>query len=65
MLHVLKSQGVRKSGLTASGNDSDDAFMLVEIDGEDMYFQAISDKAVTLDAGHIRRAEATTVSKER
>jgi len=61
----LRKGDLRKSDLTASGNDSDYAFMLVEIDGDDMYFQAISDKAVTLDAGRIRRAEATTVSKER
>jgi 3',5'-cyclic AMP phosphodiesterase CpdA len=61
----LRKGDLRKSGLTASGNDSDYAFMLVEIDGDDMYFQAISDKAVTLDAGRIRRAEATTVSKGR
>ena len=61
----LRKGDLRKSALTASGNDSDYAFMLVEIDGDDMYFQAISDKAVTLDAGQLRRAEATTVSKER
>jgi 3',5'-cyclic AMP phosphodiesterase CpdA len=59
----LRKGDLRKSGLTASGNDSDYAFMLVEIDGDDMYFQAISDKAVTLDAGRIRRAEAATVRK--
>ena len=53
----LREGDLRKSALTASGNDSDYAFMLVEIDGEDMYFQAISDKAATLDSGHIRRAE--------
>ena len=39
--------------------------MLVEIDGDDMYFQAISDKAVTLDTGHVRRAEATSASQGR
>jgi 3',5'-cyclic AMP phosphodiesterase CpdA len=60
----LRRGDLRKSGLTASGNDSDYAFMLVEIDGDDMYFQAISDKAVTLDTGRVRRVEATTVSKE-
>jgi 3',5'-cyclic AMP phosphodiesterase CpdA len=61
----LRKGDLRKSDLTASGNDSDYAFMLIEIDGDDMYFQAISDKAVTLDAGRIRRTEATTASKER
>jgi 3',5'-cyclic AMP phosphodiesterase CpdA len=60
----LREGDLRKSALTASGNDSDYAFMLVEIDGDDLYFQAVSDKAATLDSGHIRRAEATAVSKE-
>ena len=49
--------------MTAYGNDSDYAFMLVEIDGDEMYFQTISDKGVTLDTGSIRRAEASTASK--
>ena len=52
----LRKGDLRKSALTAYGNDSDYAFMLVEIDGDDMYFQAISDKGVTLDAGSVRRA---------
>jgi 3',5'-cyclic AMP phosphodiesterase CpdA len=59
----LRKGDLRKSGMTASGNDSDYAFMLVEIDGDDMYFQAISDKGATLDTGRVRRAEAATASK--
>ena len=59
----LRKGDLRKSPMTASGNDSDYAFMLVEIDGEDMYFQAISDKGATLDTGQVRRAEASTASK--
>jgi len=59
----LRTGDLRKSGMTASGNDSDYAFMLVEIDGDDMYFQTISDKGATLDTGRVRRAEATTTSK--
>jgi hypothetical protein len=30
--------------------------MLAEIVGDELYFQAINDKGVTLDAGSIRRA---------
>ena len=52
----LRKGDLRKSALTAYGNDSDYAFMLVEIDGDDMHFQTISDKGVTLDAGSVRRA---------
>ena len=59
----LRKGDLRKSGLTASGNDSDYAFMLIEIDGDDMHFQAISDKGATLDAGRVRRAEETASRK--
>ncbi len=52
----LRKGDLRKSALTAYGNDSDYAFMLVEIDGDEMYFQTISDKGVTLDSGSVRRA---------
>ena len=51
----LRKGDLRKSALTAYGNDTDYAFMLVEIVGDELYFQTISDKGVTLDAGSIRR----------
>jgi 3',5'-cyclic AMP phosphodiesterase CpdA len=56
----LRKGDLRKSALTAYGNDSDYAFMLVEIDGDDMHFQTISDKGVTLDAGVVRRNGKTS-----
>jgi hypothetical protein len=56
----LRKGDLRKSAMTAYGNDSDYAFMLVEIDGDDLHFQTISDKGVTLDTGSIRRPKATT-----
>ena len=59
----LRKGDLRKSAMTAYGNDSDYAFMLVEIDGDDMHFQTISDKGVTLDTGSIRRPKASTASK--
>jgi 3',5'-cyclic AMP phosphodiesterase CpdA len=52
----LRKGDLRKSALTAYGNDSDYTFMLVEIDGDVMHFQTISDKGATLDSGTIRRA---------
>ena len=52
----LRHGDLQKSALTLYGNDSDYAFMLVEIDGDELFFQTISDKGVTLDAGSIRRA---------
>ena len=51
----LRKGDLRKTGLTASGNDSAYAFMLVEIDGDEMHIQAISDQGVTLDAASVRR----------
>ena len=59
----LRKGDLNKSGMTAYGNDSNYAFMLIEIDGDDMYFQTISDKGATLDTGKVRRAEAATASK--
>ena len=51
----LRKGDLRKSALTESGNDSDYAFMLVEIDRDEMYFQVINDKGMTIDTGSIRR----------
>jgi 3',5'-cyclic AMP phosphodiesterase CpdA len=51
----LRKGDLRKTPLTVYGNDSDYAFMLVEIVGDEMYFQAINDKGATLDAGSVRR----------
>ena len=52
----IRKGDLQKSSLTVYGNDSDYAFMLAEIVGDEMYYQAINDKGVTLDAGSIRRA---------
>jgi hypothetical protein len=41
----------RGTGLTDVGFDSDYSFMMVEIDGNDMYFQAVSRTGQTIDAG--------------
>jgi 3',5'-cyclic AMP phosphodiesterase CpdA len=59
----LRKGDLRKSAMTAYGNDSDYAFLLVEIDGDDLHFQAVNDKGVTLDSGSIRRPKASTASK--
>lgn len=59
----LRKGDLRKSPMTAYGNDSEYAFMLVEIDGDDLHFQTINDKGVTLDSGTIRRPKASTATK--
>jgi hypothetical protein len=51
----------RRSGLTASGFDTDRSFMLVEIDGDQLYFQTISRKGETIDSGVIKRPASKNV----
>jgi hypothetical protein len=58
----------RNSGLTEVGFDTDYSFMLVEIAGREMSFQAISRTGRTVDSGVIRLdapAEATPVAPSR
>jgi len=43
------------SGLTAKGFDSEQSFMLIEIDGDVMRFQTISRRGKRVDSGEIRR----------
>jgi|KBSMisStandDraft_5_1062788.scaffolds.fasta_scaffold411427_1 predicted phosphodiesterase len=45
----------RSSGLTASGFDTDLAFMAAEIDGDTMYFNAISRQGSIIDSGTLTR----------
>jgi predicted phosphodiesterase len=60
----LRKGDLRKSAMTAYGNDSDYAFMLVEIDGDVMHFQTINDKGVTLDSGTVNRSKTATAVKK-
>ncbi len=48
---------IRKTELTASGFDRDRSFMLVEIAGDEMFFQTIGRDGTTVDKGMIRRRE--------
>jgi hypothetical protein len=45
----------RRSGLTAVGFDTDQAFLAVEIDGDQLYFNAISRLGAIIDSGIIER----------
>lgn len=49
----------RKSGLTAKGFDTDQAFMAAEIDGDQMHFNAISRLGQTVDSGVLTRRKTT------
>lgn len=47
----------RNTGLTASGFDTDLAFMVAEIIGDQMYFNAVSRTGQTVDSGVLARRE--------
>ena len=51
----LRGGDIRRSGLTAAGFDQDFSFMLVEIAGDDLYFQSITRTGLTVDSGKIAR----------
>lgn len=53
----LRFGDLRKSPITAVGFDRDRTFMLVEIAGDQMYFQTITRTGATVDSGVIRRRE--------
>lgn len=54
----LRKGDIAPTALTAKGYDRDYHFMLVEIVGEDLYFQAISRTGVTIDSGVVHRPGA-------
>ncbi len=45
----------RNSGLTAAGNDTDQSFLAVEINGDEMWFNAVSRAGKVIDSGVITR----------
>ena len=51
----LRAGNLKKTALTAVGYDQDRSFMLVEIAGDELYFQTISRTGRTVDSGVIRR----------
>ena len=50
------------SAMTAKGFDTDRSFTLVEINGDQMYFETISRLGQTVDAGVFTRREVTDSS---
>jgi hypothetical protein len=45
----------RRTGLTASGLDTDRAFLAAEINGDQLFFNAISRTGAVVDSGVIQR----------
>jgi hypothetical protein len=54
----LREGNVRPSEFAAASCDTDNSFLLMEIDGDELHFQAISRAGKTIDAGSFRRPEA-------
>jgi predicted MPP superfamily phosphohydrolase len=54
----LRRGDVHPSSMTAAYFDQDQSFMLVEIAGDEMFFQAVSRTGTTVDSGTIRRQPA-------
>jgi hypothetical protein len=51
----LRVGDIHPTELTAVGFDRDYHFMLVEIDGDDLYFQSVSRTGLTIDSGVVHR----------
>lgn len=51
----LREGNVHKSDFTAQAFDTDNSFVLMEIDGDTLYFQAISRTGKTIDSGTVTR----------
>ena len=51
----LREGNITQTQLTAKGFDSGYTFMIVEIAGDDMYYQAITDTGKTVDSGTVHR----------
>ena len=59
----LRKGNIRSSAQSAKGFDQDRSFMLVEIEGDKMHFQAISRTGTTVDSGVIERVTMAEVSE--
>ena len=54
----LRPKDIMKNPQTAAGFDTDLHFLVMEIDGDDLYFQAVSRTGKTVDSGSFRRVGA-------
>ena len=61
----LRRGNLRRTDFTAAGFDQDQVFLLAEIDGDEMYFQAVTRTGRIVDSGMIqrRKPEPTTSSR--
>jgi hypothetical protein len=55
----IRKGDLAKTDLTAKGWDEGYAYMLVEIVGDDLFFQVLSDQGTTIDSGTVHRTGKT------
>jgi predicted MPP superfamily phosphohydrolase len=55
----LRRGDISPTGLTAFGYDNGYAFMIVEVDGDQMFFEAINEAGKTIDSGVITKSATT------
>jgi predicted phosphodiesterase len=55
----LRDGDLAKTGMTERGFDSDRTFMLVEVAGDELYFQTLSRAGAAIDSGVLRRSVKT------
>ncbi len=51
----LREGNIRTTGMTAKGFDTEQSYMLIEIDGDVLRFQAISRRGKVVDSGEVSR----------
>jgi len=56
----LRRGDLRRARNTAAGYDQDQSFMVVEIDGDELFFEAITRTGLTVDSGRIIRQRSLT-----
>jgi hypothetical protein len=56
----LRYGDLKPSDITSKGFDTDRTFMLIEIAGDEMYFETVSRAGAVVDSGVIRRTGAAT-----
>ena len=60
----LRKGNIGDTGMTAKGFDTGYAFMIVEIAGDELYFQTIEADGKTIDSGVIKRREVAQQTKK-
>ena len=58
----LRNGDLTKTGMTEKGFDTDRTFMLVEVAGDELYFQTLSRVGTEVDSGVLRRSAQTSAA---